>query len=492
MSGAKTVGSSLCEELKANSNINHDSVEGTVLATILNKKVPCLTALKNELPLEQIKGVVNKDNRSLYHSLKAGKTRFILECKKASPSKGLIRADFDVAQIAQVYDNYAAAISVLCDKDFFQGDYKYLAKVKAVTHVPVLCKDFIIDPYQVYLASYYGADAILLMLSVLTDEAYKKLSTLAHSLGLEVLTEASTEHEVKRAINLNLKLVGINNRNLRTLEVDLNNVKKLSALLPKDCVVISESGIYTHTEVLSLSKYAKGFLVGSSLTAKANIDLACRELIYGLNKVCGITNPQDAIFSYQAGAVYNGLIFAAKSKRYITPEMAHQIVSCARAAYCQQGFVGVFVNEDIAKIVDIALTAPLDVIQLHGNENEAYITNLRNLLPSHIKIWKAIGVSENCYPQNEITEFLKVVDMIVLDAKLGNECGGLGVCFNWELITDDYHKIILAGGLTPELISKAQSIAPTIGMDLNSGLENASGIKDHELITRAFMQLKNY
>ena len=152
-------------------------------------------------------------------------------------------------------------------------------------------------------------------LSVLTDDAYIRLSTLAHSLNMGVLTESSTKEEVERALKLNAKIIGINNRNLRELTVDLNNVRELSTLIPEDRTIISESGIYTHDQVLELKQYANGFLVGSSLTSEENIELACKKLIYGENKVCGITRFEDVESSLNHGFIYNGFIFFEKSKR---------------------------------------------------------------------------------------------------------------------------------------------------------------------------------
>ena len=246
MSEPRTKGQPLCDALRSNPRINAASIDGNVLSTILNAKVDWLFRKQQELPLDSFKDTLKKSERSFYDALTSDRTVFILECKKASPSKGLIRPVFDPVEIASVYRKYASAISVLADEPFFQGRYEYIADVSAAVDVPVLCKDFIFDPYQVYLARHNRADAVLLMLSVLTDEAYTELRDLAHSLGMGVLTEASHEDEIARAIKLNARIVGINNRNLRTLTVDLNQVRTLSALVPDDRVIISESGIYTH------------------------------------------------------------------------------------------------------------------------------------------------------------------------------------------------------------------------------------------------------
>lgn len=487
----KTACSALNIDLKQNRHINHGSVDGNVLATILNAKVAWLEKAKSEKPLASFIDNLENSEVSFYKALRVSKIRFILECKKASPSKGLIRASFVPEEIAAVYDNYAAAISVLTDEKFFQGSYSYITRVKKQVHVPVLCKDFIYDPYQIYLARYSGADAILLMLSVLTDEAYMELSQLAHSFNMGVLTEASTPEEIARAIALDAQVIGINNRNLRNLTVDLNRVRELSKLVPQGRVVISESGIYTHDQVLELSQYVKGFLVGSALTEQSNIDLACRKLVYGENKVCGITRTIDAIASWHAGTVYNGFIFAESSPRYVTPEHARQIVSACRSANCAQKFVGVFVNDTIENITDLAVSIPLAAVQLHGSESIEFVKELRKELPKNCEIWKAIPV-ENEYPALIVDEYLKEVNRVVLDTKNNSGFGGTGASFDWSLITANRSRIIVAGGLNPNNILEARDISKAVGFDLNSGVEESAGIKDIEKINTVFGKLKDF
>ncbi|VFS53419.1 Tryptophan biosynthesis protein TrpCF [Moellerella wisconsensis] len=180
----------------------------TILHTIVNDKRQALIARKALQPLSSFIDAVVPAKRNFYQALEAKHPVFILECKKASPSKGLIRADFDPATIAKTYQPYAAAISVLTDEKYFQGDFTYLQQVSDAVHQPVLCKDFFIDEYQIYLARYHQADAILLMLSVLDDEQYIALAAVAHQLNMGVLTEVISDEEVARAIKLNARVVG--------------------------------------------------------------------------------------------------------------------------------------------------------------------------------------------------------------------------------------------------------------------------------------------
>lgn len=497
MAEPRTKGQALCAELKANPRINAASIDGNVLSTILNAKVSWLERKQQELPLESFAGYLKKSERSFYDALTRNRTVFILECKKASPSKGLIRPEFNPVEIASVYRRYASAISVLADEPFFQGKYEYIAEVSRAVDIPVLCKDFIYDPYQVYLARHNNADAILLMLSVLTDEAYTELCDLAHSLGMGVLTEASHEDEIERAIRLNARIVGINNRNLRTLTVDLNQVRKLSALVPDDRVIISESGIYTHDEVLNLRHYANGFLVGSSLTSEPDIDKACRRLIYGENKICGITRIEDAVSSHKAGIYYNGLIFAEKSPRYITPEKAKSLIIAAVNAGCNQEFVGVFVNTPAEKAAETAALTGISVIQLHGSEDGAYISELAAILSEmklNVKIWKAVPVKNNVYPAELVNEYLENsgIDRVLLDTGNASGFGGTGQTFDWSLVTGDRSRIIVAGGLNPENAAAARDMSETVGLDLNSGLEDAPGIKNPEKIAAALKAVTSY
>ena len=169
----------------------------TVLAKIVADKAIWVEARKQQQPLASFQNEIVPTQRNFYDALAGTRTAFILECKKASPSKGLIREDFDPAAIASIYKHYASAISVLCDEKYFQGSFDFLPIVSQVAPQPILCKDFTIDPYQIYLARYYQADACLLMLSVLDDEQYRQLSAVAHSLNMGVLTEVSNEEELE-------------------------------------------------------------------------------------------------------------------------------------------------------------------------------------------------------------------------------------------------------------------------------------------------------
>ncbi|HSG53737.1 MAG TPA: bifunctional indole-3-glycerol-phosphate synthase TrpC/phosphoribosylanthranilate isomerase TrpF, partial [Rheinheimera sp.] len=376
-----------------------------VLAKIVAHKRTEVAQLKQQQPLDSFMHQVASTGRDFLAALKQTGPRFILECKKASPSKGLIRADFNLEQLAQVYGKYADCISVLTDEQFFQGKYDYLRTMRGLVDKPLLHKDFIIDSYQIYYGRHCGADAVLLMLSVLNDDEYRQLAAVAKDLNMTVLTEVSNEEETQRAVALGAQLIGINNRNLRDLSTDLNTSFKLAKLIPAGVTVVSESGIYTNQQVRDLSRVADAFLVGSSLMAQADLALATRKLVLGEHKVCGLTRAEDAAATFNAGACYGGLIFYPPSKRHVTPAQAKAVQAGAPLQY-----VGVFVDEDIASVSLVAQELKLAAVQLHGDEDDGYIARLRSALAGDCQIWKAYRV------QQQLPTFSPLADRILLDA----------------------------------------------------------------------------
>ena len=454
---------------------------------VVDKRIE-VEQLKIDKPLSSFIDSLKPTTKDMYAALdrKQGNSHagFILECKKASPSKGLIRADFDPKAICQIYDKYAAAISVLTDEKYFQGKFEYLKTVTDTVSCPVLNKDFFVDTYQVHLARYYGADAILLMLSVLSDEEYKALEAVAKQYNLAILTEISNEEERDRAVKLGAKLIGINNRNLRDLSTDIARTFDFAPTLPDDRIIISESGIYTNDQVRELAPAVDGFLVGSSVMAQEDIDLACRTLIYGNNKVCGLTTPEQAQMAIEAGAQFGGLIFAKKSPRFVTSEQVITIVEQAPSL----NYVGVFVNHKRQEIAELAKQLNLFAVQLHGDEDQAYIDKLKQQLPENCQIWKAIAVEQ------QVPEFSVSAQYYVLDGKNA----GSGQPFNWQALANseqDLSSCFLAGGLNSDNIENAIEQLTTqelFGLDLNSGVEQSPGIKCREKLQQVFTQIRNY
>lgn len=258
-----------------------------MLDRIISHKAKEVANAKNILPLSEIETQARAATapRGFIKSIKKfhaeGKPALIAEIKKASPSKGLIRPDFDPAHLADAYENGGAAcISVLTDIAFFQGHPQYLKEVRTASTLPVLRKDFMIDTYQVVEARAWGADCILVIMAAIDDVAAQSITNMAHKWGMDVLIEVHNRQELERALKLNSVLIGINNRNLQTFDITLETTEGLAPLIPKDRIIISESGITTHDDLVRLSKIgANTFLVGETLMRKENVEQATRVLL---------------------------------------------------------------------------------------------------------------------------------------------------------------------------------------------------------------------
>jgi indole-3-glycerol phosphate synthase len=258
-----------------------------ILAEICARKREEIAAAKAARPLAIVEraaataGAPRGFIEALEVKVRAGGYGFIAEIKMASPSGGMIRPDFDPAAISRAYEQGGAAcLSVLTDAPYFKGDAKHLVAARAACKLPVLRKDFMLDPYQVAEARAMGADCILLILAALTDTEAANLEEAATGLGMDVLAEVHDRDEMKRALKLKTRLIGVNNRNLKTLKTDLATTAELAALLPKDRILVSESGIAAAADLARLAHSgARCFLIGESLLRQKDIASATRTLL---------------------------------------------------------------------------------------------------------------------------------------------------------------------------------------------------------------------
>ena len=238
------------------------------------KKTAALTYLQ-----ERIAG--QKPALDLVAALKGDHIRLIAEVKKASPSRGLLRADLNPTELAQVYaEGGAAAISVLTEENYFLGRVEHLEAIRGAVELPLLRKDFIFDSYQVYESRAYGADALLLIAAILSQGQLNELVSLSRSLGLRCLVEVHTQSEVEMVALTEAEIIGINNRDLRTFGVDINTTRRLRPLIPKEKAVVSESGIRSRKDIEKLRKWgADAVLVGEALVTGNDVPAKLKELL---------------------------------------------------------------------------------------------------------------------------------------------------------------------------------------------------------------------
>ena len=419
---------------------------------------------------------------------------FICEVKKASPSKGIIAEHFPYLDIAKEYEVAgAAAISVLTEPDFFKGDKKYLQEIASTVKIPVLRKDFIIDDYQIYQAKLWGASAILLICACLDVPTLTKFRELADSLGLSSLVEAHDEHEVQMAIDCGARIIGVNNRNLKDFTVDVQNSVRLRNLVQDDVIFVSESGLETPEDIQVLRDNNIGVaLMGETFMRSPN-KVEKLAYLYGPTyytpkvKMCGISKVETIPAIVDAKPDYMGLVFAP-SKRQVTVEQAKILVEELHKQYAVQynsetiKTVGVFVNETVENLLKIAEEVKLDVIQLHGDEDESFIQILKE--QSNVEVWKAVQVRSAADAEKWIDSS---ADMLLFDAYHKDERGGTGEVFDWSSLDEFERPFMLAGGIDSTNVARAIRTVRPYGLDISSGIET-NGVKDDEKI-KAFTNI---
>ena len=432
---------------------------------------------------------------------------FICEVKKASPSKGIIAEHFPYLDIAKEYEVAgAAAISVLTEPDFFKGDKKYLQEIASTVKIPVLRKDFIIDEYQIYQAKVWGASAILLICACLDVPTLTKFRELADSLGLSSLVEAHDEHEVQMAIDCGARIIGVNNRNLKDFTVDVQNSVRLRNLVQDDVIFVSESGLETPEDIQVLRDNNIGVaLMGETFMRSPN-KVEKLAYLYGSTyytpkiKMCGISKVETIPAIVDAKPDYMGLVFAP-SKRQVTVDQAKTLVEELHKQYANrynrdaeqysnqtlihQEFiktVGIFVNETLDNLVTIATEVNLDAVQLHGDEDEAFIQSLKER--TNVEVWKAVQIRSAADAEAWIDSR---ADMLLFDAYHKDERGGMGEVFDWSSLDEFERPFMLAGGIDSTNVARAIRTVRPYGIDISSGIET-EGVKDDEKI-KAFTNI---
>jgi indole-3-glycerol phosphate synthase/phosphoribosylanthranilate isomerase len=449
--------------------------EANILDRIASAKRAELTSRYAGVTLDALRAQAPPTSRSLASVLGSPGARFILEIKKASPSAGAIRADADPASLARGYAGVADALSVLCDRNFFGGSLDDLRAARSEFDRPILAKDFFIDLRQVAEARIAGADAILVILSLLDDAAARAMVEEARHLGMDALIEVHDEAEMRRALALRAPLIGINNRDLRDLSIDLSTTERLAKLAP-DRIIVSESGITGRADVARLAPLVDGLLVGSSLMRADEPAQAARELIFGRVKICGL-NSGAPLYAARPAA-FAGFVFAPGSPRRVSVDEAAPLAGTVRRSGIRP--VGVFRGLPLADIADAATALDLHAVQLHGDYDREDVQGLRGRLPAGCEIWTALSVGRDMLVD-------RGGDRLLFD----NGDGGTGRGFDWSLIQHhpDLPRSLVAGGIGAHNVGRARGLGG-YAIDLCSSVEVAPALKSPEKVAELFEALR--
>ena len=446
-----------------------------VLSEIASAKRGELERRYDGVSLDAVRSRAPLSEQSLATSLAQDGARFILEIKKASPSAGAIRPGAVPAILARGYAGVADALSVLCDNAYFGGSLDDLAAARREFEGPILAKDFFIDLRQVAEARIAGADAILVMLSLLDDERAREMIAEARRFAMDALVEVHDETEMRRALALGAPLIGINNRDLRDLSIDLATTERLAPLAP-DRTLISESGISKRSEVERLAPLVDGFLIGSSLMRSTNPAQAARELIFGRTKLCGLNCGADVHAARPAA--FAGFVFVPGSPRHVTVDEAVPLAGAARNSGVLP--VGVFKNASLTSVTGAAASLNLHAVQLHGGEDPGYVASLRRELSETCEIWTALSVGRDALTS-------RGGDRLLFD----NGDGGSGRSFDWSQIIgrSDLQRSLVAGGIGPDNADAARALG-AYAIDIGSAVDQRPGKKSPQKIAALFDTLR--
>ncbi|MBU1018484.1 hypothetical protein KJ764_00760, partial [Patescibacteria group bacterium] len=424
--------------------------------------INCALALKLCGKVESLeegyKGLRPSD-RDFYKALKNGRTSIIAEIKKRSPSKGMIcKNGFSPAKIAKNYEKQGAdAISVLCDKKRFSGDLKHMLQARESTDfTPILCKDFITTEHQILKARRRGADAVLLIASDLSGNKIKKLYKTAKRLNMDVLCEVHTLKELKKVLETPVKIIGINNRDLRTFKVDLNTTQKIVPHIPKNKIIVSESGMFSKKDI---PKNVDAALIGTALMQGTPLTSLTTPKL----KICGVKTIQAAKFCEDNGVDFIGLNFVPSSSRKISFEKAEKI--CEKVRYIKK--VGVFQDQKLSEINK--MSKHLDFIQLCGNEGVEFIKKCKKPVIKTIRIGMLSDLKK-------ADKYLPHVAFILLDGPKP----GSGISFDLKLLKNIKYPFFIAGGINLINLGSALKLNP-LAVDIASGVSTDSRIDPRKI-----------
>ena len=423
-------------------------------------------------------GVSTMEPFAFEKALRAPGLSFICEVKKASPSKGLIAPYFPYTEIAQDYDNAGAScISCLTEPYWFKGSNRYLTEIRRVTDIPILRKDFTVDEYMIREAKAIGADAVLLICSILDPVQLRDFRQLADSLGLSAIFEAHNAEEIRMAADAGARIIGVNNRNLKDFTVDTRHAGELRNLVPEGTIFISESGVKGRDDIRSAEAMrADAVLVGETLMRARNkgrrlMELSGRPVKV---KICGLMSDNDIKLVNELKPDYAGFVFA-NTRHRITAEKA-----AARKAKLDPGIkaVGVFVDEDENVVIDLLRRGIIDLAQLHGHETDDVAGRIRSATGKRVikaVVMKDASSAEVRFPS---------ADFMLFDAGRGS-----GRTFNWNYLNDRLPErpFFLAGGLSPDNVADAVRKVRPFAVDVSSGVEDGETGKSYEKM-KAFIE----
>ncbi|HHH30839.1 MAG TPA: bifunctional indole-3-glycerol-phosphate synthase TrpC/phosphoribosylanthranilate isomerase TrpF, partial [Polyangiaceae bacterium] len=315
---------------------------------------------------------------------------------------------------------------------------------------------------------------------VLDQPTLERCLARTRRLAMGALVEVHDEQELERAVAAGAEVIGINNRDLKTLQVDLAVTERLAPSVPDGCLRIAESGIRSHDDVVALRGLVDGFLIGTSLMREPDLDKAVRSVIFGRTKICGLTAPAHAVGVHAAGATHGGLVFWPPSPRAVTLDQATAIIRAAPLAW-----VGVFVDAPIERVVEHVHRLDLSTVQLHGKEDATYVEALRPQLPEECAIWAAHRVTGDERQPPRSAD--RGVDRLLLDAYVTGMPGGTGARFDWNLVRNHPERatLVLSGGIAPDNVAEADALG-CWALDLSSGVERRPGDKDLDLVEELF------